>query len=416
MPENDNLTEREREILNLVATGASNKQIALALRISLNTVKVHLRNIFDKIGVTSRTEATLYALRSAGELSAAAPPAPPAALPNARRWIWWAGLGGLLLAAALFWLLARPLRSGTGAAVAPVRWQAGEPLPLGRTEMAGAAYQNHLYLIGGRESGGVSASGLRLDLANGTWQPIAPKPTPARLVQAAVLGEKIYVPGGCNDNGQPGGTMEVYDPRHDRWETRADLPIGLCAYSLAALEGQLYVFGGWDGERESDATLIYDPATDRWRRGAPLPVARQAAAAAVAGEWILVAGGQHGQTALQDSWAYYPTRDQAGESPWQARAPLPRPRSGMASASLAGMIFLAGGSTPADGSSPLLEYLPTGDRWIILDQPPQAVGVFPVLLPVESRLHLLGGALQHEPAAAHQSYQAVFTILIPVVQ
>jgi DNA-binding NarL/FixJ family response regulator len=57
------LTERETEVLRLVAQGASNLQIAELLTISVNTVKVHLRNILDKLRLDNRTQAAAYAMR-----------------------------------------------------------------------------------------------------------------------------------------------------------------------------------------------------------------------------------------------------------------------------------------------------------------------------------------------------------------
>jgi DNA-binding CsgD family transcriptional regulator len=57
------LTEREKEILQMVATGVTNREVAFRLSISVNTVKVHLRNVYNKLGAESRTEATMIAVR-----------------------------------------------------------------------------------------------------------------------------------------------------------------------------------------------------------------------------------------------------------------------------------------------------------------------------------------------------------------
>jgi DNA-binding NarL/FixJ family response regulator len=57
------LTQREREILALLADGLANKQIAAQLGISTNTVKTHLELLFDKLDVSSRTEAVTAAAR-----------------------------------------------------------------------------------------------------------------------------------------------------------------------------------------------------------------------------------------------------------------------------------------------------------------------------------------------------------------
>ena len=57
------LTQREREILALLADGFGNKQIAARLGISTNTVKTHLELLFDKLDVSTRTEAVTAAAR-----------------------------------------------------------------------------------------------------------------------------------------------------------------------------------------------------------------------------------------------------------------------------------------------------------------------------------------------------------------
>lgn len=58
------LTERERELLALVARGLSNKAIAAEMSISENTVKYYMKNILQKLGAQNRTEAAAYALRA----------------------------------------------------------------------------------------------------------------------------------------------------------------------------------------------------------------------------------------------------------------------------------------------------------------------------------------------------------------
>lgn len=56
------LTEREKEVLRLIALGGTNKEIALKLDISQKTVKNHLSNIFQTLHINNRTQAAIYAL------------------------------------------------------------------------------------------------------------------------------------------------------------------------------------------------------------------------------------------------------------------------------------------------------------------------------------------------------------------
>ncbi len=58
-----NLTEREREILNCLVNGATKKEIAVELGVSVHTVTTHLRRVYEKLHVTKNAAAVAKALR-----------------------------------------------------------------------------------------------------------------------------------------------------------------------------------------------------------------------------------------------------------------------------------------------------------------------------------------------------------------
>ncbi|MFB2979795.1 response regulator [Microseira sp. BLCC-F43] len=60
---NPELSDRENEVIRLIAAGKSNSEISTTLHISESTVKFHLKNIFSKLGVNDRTQAALAALK-----------------------------------------------------------------------------------------------------------------------------------------------------------------------------------------------------------------------------------------------------------------------------------------------------------------------------------------------------------------
>jgi DNA-binding NarL/FixJ family response regulator len=70
--ETHGLTERELEVLGLVAQGKSNAEIAGALFVTIKTVKYHLTGIFTKLGLKNRTEAAAYAINN-GLISSTGP-------------------------------------------------------------------------------------------------------------------------------------------------------------------------------------------------------------------------------------------------------------------------------------------------------------------------------------------------------
>ena len=262
------LSEREIEIIRLVATGVSNKEIASALSISPNTVKVHLRNIFAKIGVLSRTEATIYAIKNGiveqpspanSGFSSLEPYTPPEAIsPIAlasqtisetdqtqrapfRKTILWAGIVMVVLITVIYFSNAIQVASSPSPtqeipATSDIpRWQEYTTLPEPRAGMGGVAYDNKFFIVGGSTPDGISNDLKSYNLNTKEWDQLTDKPTAVSGIQAALIGGKIYVPGGERADGTQSNLLEVFDPRENRWETRcihADRSQPICAGCL----------------------------------------------------------------------------------------------------------------------------------------------------------------------------------------
>jgi DNA-binding CsgD family transcriptional regulator len=418
----ESLSERELEILRLVATGAGNKEIAVTLGISPNTVKVHLRNIFTKIGVTTRTEASLYAVRM-GWVSGTFPPPVPAELPQGRsklrRWLLVGGvllllaglaLGGLLAGKGLFPSTSTPTPATPAAPSS--RWQLHPPMPSARSGMAVTVYEGSIYLLGGLDQNGPTSAALRFDPASSAWHELPDLPTPLYGAQAAQLGEEVYLTGGCQAGEQPSTKFMSYAPRLQRWQNLSPLPEALCAAALTAFEGRLFLFGGWDGQAYSKKVSVYDPQAGQWSDAAQLPSGRAWAAAIPSNGRIILIGGFNGGRALDETLAYYPARDRPGDQPWQKRAPLPVGRYGMGASALAGSIYLVGGRSDIGSPSPL-HYQMESDLWISFDPPPIPAGFLPSLAASETRLYLFGGQDDDTFVDVLQAYQAIYTLLLP---
>jgi DNA-binding CsgD family transcriptional regulator len=433
------LSEREREILQLVATGASNKQIAQQLYISANTVKVHMRNIFAKIDVASRTEATLYAIREGIVAASTVLPAesgngrmdeelahplteviPPTILPIGGKTKMMTGMVSLVLIVALG-VLGISLRQYIFPAVTvqpppqatPIRWESRAPLPEARSGLAAAVYDGQIYAIAGETEQGVTGVVTRFNPTSDTWETLASKPVPVTDVKAALVGEKIYIPGGRLVDGKPTDILEVYDPRRNTWETRASLPSERSGYALAAFDGRLYLFGGWNGIRAVRTVYEYDPIEDAWKERTPLPTARTYAGAAVAAGKIFVIGGFDGEKALAVNEAYYPHRDQVGEDPWESFAPLPEGRYGMGVASLAEIIYLVGGKTEGGDAFQPVEYVAQSNEWELFETPLTQIGGNLVLTASQMHIYAMGGDEQEGLSRGNQVYQALYIISIP---
>jgi DNA-binding CsgD family transcriptional regulator/N-acetylneuraminic acid mutarotase len=449
------LSERELEILSIVATGATNAQVAQESGISVNTVKVHLRNIYTKLEVESRTEATTVAISrgwiavgegdegrvevTEGETEPeAAIPVPtwPSWLRRERLPVWKRLflLGVLVLASlAAFWNPTERAgiasysdtfvdhepgtRQGVSERAGTSRWQRVSPLTVPRARFAAVSIGADVYAIGGDSAGGVLDTVEVLDSTRNTWEARAPKPVPAANIGAVAVDGRIYVPGGYGADGEALALLEIYDPRQDQWTRGADLPQPLFGYAIAALGSKVYVFGGYDGQDYRATTYIYDTHLNSWEQGTLFDTPRGFLAAAIVEGHIYVVGGYDGTREYSRCQLYDPEAEGTEEGPWHDCEGMLTRRGGHGLIGLNGTLYAIGGGWN--------EYLYFNERydtstgvWSSFETPVmgqwRTVGVTAALQGDEQVIYALGG-WNGEYLSQAERYRPFFYISLPSI-
>jgi DNA-binding CsgD family transcriptional regulator/N-acetylneuraminic acid mutarotase len=431
--EKSGLTDRELEIVRAVATGATNQQIARDLTISVNTVKVHLKNIFAKLEIQSRTEVALYAVKEGlveverptvlqeAEDETEAPLRVP--ISRTKRVIL---VFAAVCAALLVWLprveqapASPPVNefvdvTGPAQVTNPdlriERWSLMSPMPTSRSRLAAVYHEGQIYAIGGDTPDGVTGVVEIYDPETDNWRAGSTKPTAVHNAGAVVVGGKIVVPGGFSAEGDVLSDVEIYDPRADSWERGTPMPVALCAYAIAVVEKKVYVFGGWDGARYVSSTYTYDPLSDTWSEKTPMPSARGFAAAGVIEGKIYVVGGYDGERDLATVEEYAPAQEGTG-SPWRERTLMSVSRGGVGAAAIAGNLYVIGGGW--NGYLAFSErYDPRSDDWSTLETPIFGQWRNLAVVAGETRVYALGG-WNGDFLDVNYEYQALFTYYLP---
>ena len=272
---NSELSERELQILLLVAQGLSNRQIAGQLDISDNTVKVHVRNIFAKINVASRTEASLYAVRhglivvenqSATPTPTVAPPIEPVvavvSLPPTRRWRWVAAVLGVVVVlgvGGVVWWTTQPpvapvIRQQSSA---PTRWARLPAVPNPQPDQQFAVYAGQLYVFVGNRS----AQWLQFNGAIRTWQVLTDLPfvvpTGAKLWAD---GAGLWVVGADDGDG-------VWRWDGQQWQRQPMLPADVTVAGVVRVDGALLVLGQTNTAATMLTTWTLAPQDQSWQPG-----------------------------------------------------------------------------------------------------------------------------------------------------
>src|SRR5437867_7377055 len=185
-----------------------------------------------------------------------------------------------------------------------------------------------------------------------TWQLGAQMPEGRQELATGALNGKVYVMGGYDIDGGSTATVQVYDSATDTWALAHSLPYAVNHNSAAVVGGKLYSFGAGTGE-----VFVYNPNNDSWAAVASSHyVHSRTAAVGVINDKIYVAGGT-GTPSQRELEVYDPVANT-----WTIKAPMSVPRNHTAGGVIGGKFYVVGGRIMS--STDALEmYDPQTNTW-----------------------------------------------------
>lgn len=433
------LSQRELDVLRELACGASNKEIGNNLTISANTVKVHLRNLFTKLGVSSRTEAVVIALQwgilDGGTLSVpieafksdaefeleqeseseiVAPIQVESELvegitvetlveeaASTTEKLRVADSADFLHTPAPL-LLPPPIASESPASAplitpqeplsAPTsktnRWK---PIALGLTVALVALivfltveWRNLTRSV----EPTVAATFVPERWADTGWSTALPSNRIHTGSALVAIGPTLYQLSGEID-GQLSAESFTYQPSKNLWQPITSKPTAVIDAEAAVLVGQIFMPGGRIKDGSPTSILeVYSPTNNAWRSAAALPIPIAGATAFAQGEQLYLFGGWDGTHYLNTAYLYDPSGDN-----WRPLPPMQHPRAYATGSVIDQLIYVVGGY---DGESDLPfceQFDPKSELW--QECPPLLVprgGAKAV--PLLNKLYLIGGGMR----------------------
>ncbi|MGI8586489.1 MAG: kelch repeat-containing protein, partial [Chloroflexia bacterium] len=249
------------------------------------------------------------------------------------------------------------------------------PEPVTTDRHAASSVAGFLYIVGGEYYNGttyaITSTVQRFDPVGNTWQFMAPLPVPFDNMESCAMNGKIYVPGGYN-GAAASNVNYIYDVAGNTWTTGAPVPSApgnlWSTVVCNAATNKVYAIGGYNLSAPLASNYIYDATANTWSSGANIPVATYGSDGGLIGGNIYMAGGLLGTT----TYAY----NLAGNT-WSTVAPMAVGcYFGASGVSPDNRLYIAGGGFCSNGASPTgrtERYDPVANTWTTVDTLNEAV-------------------------------------------